>query len=83
MALQVTKYWVSWLLAAFLTFIVPELWAIVSGHPEKTLSAVIWRAERLGSGNPLHWTFIHLMVTIVLFVGLGWLVGHFGWGIWK
>lgn len=38
-------YWAAWLL---LGFGVPEAWALISGHPERTLSEQVWTLE--GSG---------------------------------
>jgi len=83
MDLQVTKYWPLWMILSFLTFIIPELYWIIKRQTGKTLSGYIWNAEKLGSGNPFKWNFIHLMVVTLLIVLLAWLVGHFGWGLWK
>jgi hypothetical protein len=78
-----TRYWIIWALASFAAFIIPESIALSTHHPENTLSETLWRGEHLSDGNPLHWTFIHLMVTTMLIILLGWLVGHFGWGLWR
>jgi hypothetical protein len=39
------RLWLAWFLISFLTFLIPELLALLSKHPEWTLSASIWRLE--------------------------------------
>lgn len=78
-----TRYWEIWAIASFLGFAIPEAVALITRRPWNTLSDQIWRAENLKGANPLTWTFTHLMVTTMLIVILGWLVGHFGWGLWR
>ena len=78
-----TRYWIIWSIVMVATFAVPEFWAILTGHPQNTFSETLWRGEHLGSANPLKWTFVHLMVTTATLTTLGWLVGHFGWGLWR
>ena len=80
--MTMARYWAVWAIVGFLAFIVPELWAVFTGRYRDTLSATLWRVEKLGPGNPLHWTFIHFSVVVILICLLVWLVGHFGWGIW-
>lgn len=80
-----SHYWLVWLVAAFATFIVPELYALVSGHPENTLSAQVWRLEGILNGNaPLvNWTAVHFLLGGMFAVIFVWLIGHFALGIWR
>lgn len=61
--------WVAWL-AAFLAI---EVSALVTGHPQWTLSDFVWRLEALGRG----WTAARYGVAAFL----AWLALHltFGW----
>lgn len=65
-------YWLVWLLA----FLGPELfWAVV--NPANTLSWQVWHLE--GEG----WTFYRFLFTAIS-LGLGvFLVGHFGWKLFR
>lgn len=78
-----TRYWAIWATLSFLAFAIPEGIALFTHHAENTLSETMWRVEDLRSGNPLTWSFAHLAITVMLIVTLGWLVGHFGWGLWR
>lgn len=79
-------YWLIWFIVAFpLAFLVPELIALASGHPENTLSAQIWRLEGFLPGHAgvvWHWTALHFLIGGVLAILLVWLIGHFTLGIW-
>jgi hypothetical protein len=80
------RYWLIWFMLWFTTFIVPETWALATGHPERTLSAAIWRIEQLIPGQnqyPWQWTAGHFLFTGSFLVVAVWLGGHFGWGIWR
>lgn len=63
--------WIAWLAA----FLVIELSALWSGHPEWTLSEFTWRAERLGQA----WTFLRYFLAVFLL----WLAGHIVFGWWR
>lgn len=79
-------YWLTWFVVAFpLAFLVPELVALATGHPENSLSAQIWRLEGFLPGHAgvfWHWTALHILIGGVLAVLLVWLIGHFTLGIW-
>lgn len=58
-------YWLIWILAGFL---MPELFALISGHPEHTLSYQVWHLEGRGAtfaryfvGVFLLWLLIHMV----------------------
>lgn len=73
-------YWLSWILA----FIVPESVALLTGHPERTLSYMIWNLEHFRSGQPIwQWNAWHLLFMGFFLTLCVWLLGHFGWGIWR
>lgn len=78
-----STYWLLWFVLAFASFIVPELWAILTGHTENTLSAQVWNLESATTGSSIvSWTAIHWLlggIFVVLFV---WLIGHFVFRIW-
>lgn len=80
-----SHYWLWYVLAAFVAFIVPELYALASGHPENTLSAQVWRLEGILNRNfPLvQWTAVHFLLGGVFIVAFIWLIGHFTFGIWR
>lgn len=61
--------WIAWL-AIFLAI---ELSALLTGHPQWTLSDFVWRLERLGRA----WTFLRYFVAAFCV----WLALHmsFGW----
>ena len=76
-------YWLIWFTASFATFIVPELWAIISRHTENTLSAQVWALEDAVAGqSPLSWTAVHWLLGGLFFVIFIWLIGHFVFRIW-
>lgn len=59
-------YWLLWIVGGFLPV---ELWALLSKHPENTLSDQVWHAEGNGA------TFTRYVV----FVFLLWLLIHMVW----
>ena len=77
-------YWAWWATATLTGFLLPEIAMLIAGRPEDTLSAQIWRAEAFLPGqsilawNAFHFLFIALLLTLDL-----WLLGHFGWGLWR
>lgn len=78
-------YWLTWFLVTITTFAVPETYALVTGHPENTLSAQIWGLEGILSGQePIwQWTAAHILIGGSLFLGLVWLAFHLLFGIWR
>lgn len=80
-----TRYWMWWFILAFpVSFLIPEAIALMRGRPEDTLSAAVWRLEQLVPGQPpTGWSAFHILFTGTFIVVTLWLVGHFGWGIWR
>lgn len=76
--------WLIWFLLSVGTFGFFETRALVTRHPEKTLSDAIWRMEHLRTGQPIYqWTFGHLMFTGLIALLFGWLFFHFSAGWWR
>lgn len=70
-------YWAAWFLVGFC---VPEFWALASGHPERTLSEVVWHWFDVIPGQTIwQWTIVHFL----LFAGLTWAWLHLAFGIWR
>lgn len=77
-------YWTGWFFGWTAMFMGPEFYALATGHPANTLSANVWRLEGFLPGQDvMHWTAVHLLFTACLIVFFAWLIGHFGWGIWR
>ena len=77
-------YWSYYLLVAFLLFIIPETIALATRRPENTLSEYIWRFEKLSLDQPVtQWSATHLLFAGAFTLTALWLIGHFGWGIWR
>lgn len=78
-----SSYWAAWFGVAFAAFLIPEVWALFTRHPENTLSAQIWRLEQLKAGQHVwQWTAAHWLIGGILAVVLIWLLFHFVAGIW-
>lgn len=79
-----STYWLWWAAITFLAFIVPETVALITRHPENTLSAQVWKLEDLHPGEQLwQWTAAHVLIGGVIAVLLLWLLLHFVLGIWR
>lgn len=79
-----TLYWRVWLIFMTTSFLVAELWMLAAHRPQDTLSANVWRWESFLPGqNVMHWTFVHFALIVGLLVLDFWLLGHFGWGLWR
>jgi hypothetical protein len=77
-------YWTWWFILSTGFFLVPETYALVTHHPEDTLSANVWRMENFLPGQDIvHWTAMHLLFIGVLILIDIWLIGHFGFGFWR
>jgi len=81
----VTRYWLVWFVVTFpVGFLVPEIVALVRGRSQDTLSGAIWRLEEFRAGQPITgWSASHLLFTGVFTLLALWLIGHFGFGIWR
>lgn len=78
-----TTYWTAWFSVMAGTFLVPELYALFT-NPANTLSANVWRMEGFVPGQSIAgWSFAHFAFTGVLILLFAWLIGHFGWGLWR
>lgn len=76
-------YWLTWFTTAFLTFLGPEIYALVK-HNKNTLSETLWHFERFQRGQPVwQWTAAHFLITGVLALVFVWLLGHFALGWWR
>jgi hypothetical protein len=69
-------YWWVWFLAGFG---IPEAIALLSGHPERTLSEFVWRTFQVDSPDPLRWTFLHYLLAVMML----WLAVHFVWRMFR
>lgn len=77
-------YWIVWASTMFVSFAIPEFWALATHHPENTLSENFWRMEQFLPGQDfMHWTAIHYLIGVTLTVWLLWLIGHLVYGIWR
>lgn len=70
-------YWAAWLLLGFL---VPELVALFSGHPENTLSETVWNWFHVKPGSKLRKLTIRRLLLLFFMV---WLTGHLAFGWWS
>lgn len=76
-------YWLIWFLASFTAFLGPEIYGLCT-DARRTLSETIWRMEDLHSGESFwSWSAAHYLFTGVFILVAIWLIGHFGWGIWR
>jgi hypothetical protein len=81
----VNRYWLWWFIITFpVGFLIPEGYALATAHPEWTLSYAVWNLEHFQAGqSPLQWNFAHFAFTAVFSLITLWLIGHFGWGLWR
>lgn len=80
-----THYWMAWAAVTFLSFIIPEVWALFT-NVHNTLSDNVWRMEQFlpGSGVGIaSWSVLHFLFIGMLLLMDVWLLGHFGWGLWR
>ena len=71
-------WWPVWLIAGLSTFLVREVWALASGHPQDTLSEWVWRMLRVTDHEPMsQWDALHFLVFGVWLVMFVWLTWHF------
>lgn len=77
------RYWEIWAAVTFLTFIGPEVFALVTNW-RNTLSAAIWDMERFRTGQPLYqWSAGHFLFGCAFLTIVIWLSGHFLFGFWR
>lgn len=71
-------YWPLMLASAFLAFIGPEVYALVSGKPQNTLSAWVWKVLNIHANEtPAQWNALDFLVFGVWVVIFLWLSFHF------
>lgn len=76
-------YWLLWASFSFITFIVPEIYA-VSTDWRRTLSASVWSLEDMVPGQAINrWTVTHYWFISIYGVLVLWLFFHFGMGWWR
>lgn len=76
-------YWLCWASIAFVTFLVPEIYALATNW-RRTLSAAVWSLERFTPGQPIpHWSAGHIWFISIYAVLVFWLLFHFGMGWWR
>lgn len=69
-------YWAAWILVGFLA---PEMWALLSGRPENTLSDTVWHWCDVTPGKTVWtWSILHLLLAFFLV----WLFGHMVFRWW-
>jgi hypothetical protein len=72
------RLWLAWFIISFLAFIIPETIALVTKHPEFTLSASVWRLEQYDPTKGLRqWNAFHLLFAGELLLLDVWLFAHF------
>lgn len=75
--------WTAWFFVTFGGFAALETYALCTDW-QRTLSAAIWRMEDFLPGQPLgKWSAVHFLLIACLLVLFVWLLGHFGWGLWR
>ena len=78
-----SHYWQYGALAVLVYFGVGEGYTLATNW-QNTLSANIWRMEDFMPGQSvINWSAVHFLFIGVLFVIDIWLLGHFGWGLWR
>jgi hypothetical protein len=71
-------YWLGWVVVGFGGF---EGYAVVTGHPENTLSAQVWRVLDTVARQPMSaWSWQHWVGMTVVLVLFAWLSVHFAFG---
>ena len=71
-------YWPLWLAFFTAMFLLREVWALATGHPEATLSAWVWRVLRITSNEPVSsWSAADYLVCGCWLVLVSWLTFHF------
>lgn len=76
-------YWPVFVVTGLTAFLVPEIIGLCTNW-HNTFSAAIWRMEDFKAGQPVvNWTFVHFIFIALLLVLDLWLLGHFGWGLWR
>lgn len=80
----IDKFWLGWFLTTFFSFLIMELWALISKRPDRTLSYAIWRLERFKAGEGFwEWSAGHYLFMGAFGLLIFWLFFHFGWGLFR
>lgn len=76
-------YWLIWAALGFIAFLGPEIYALCTNW-RNTLSNFVWTAEKFSPGQPVNqWSAFHFLFMGVFTLTTAWLIGHFGWGLWR
>lgn len=77
----IDKFWLTWFLLSFLSFLTVEVWMLATGRPEYTLSESIWRLEEYKDQQSFwNWSAGHYLFMSAFGLTSFWLFFHFGWG---
>lgn len=79
------RYWLWWFIVTFpVGFLIPEVTALARRRSQDTLSYAIWSMEKFQRGQHVaQWTAAHFLFIGVFILLTLWLIGHFGFGIWR
>lgn len=72
-------YWPVWLGVTIGTFLLREIWALATKHPQDTLSAFVWQHLHIVAKESIgHWTATDLLLFLTyVSVFVIWLPAHF------
>lgn len=77
----IDKFWLGWFIVSIGTFLTVEIWALVTGRPDRTLSEAIWRLEEFKDNQSFwNWSAGHYLFMATFGLLTFWLFFHFGWG---
>ncbi len=78
-------YWLWWFILTFPAgFLIPEAIALARRRDQDTLSHAVWTLEHFRTGQPvMQWSAGHFLFTSTFILLTLWLIGHFGWGLWR
>jgi len=80
----IDKFWLGWFILSIGSFLAMEIYQLIIGHPERTLSAAVWRLERFRTGQPIgEWSAGHLLFFGSFSLIAVWLIFHFGFGLFR
>lgn len=76
------SYWTVWLIITVASFLGYEIFALVTGHPENTLSNWVWMHLKIRAGESItQWSAGDLLTfAVYIAVFVAWLPWHFWLG---
>lgn len=76
------QYWAAWLIIVLVTFLAPEITALITGHPENTLSNYVWVKLHIVRGEKVRqWTAGDFLTFCAWMSMWAWLTWHFFFGL--